>query len=104
MSAEDTELETTPDEEPDLETEGLTPVNVRNFSIKCGKCNSYQTLAHFRRRDKNWNVYTYECESGVCDPEATRTYVEVPIALDEFANRDPTWRGGKVHAGADHPD
>jgi len=24
----------------------------------------------------------------------------VPGSLDEFARRDPTWRGGKKHAGS----
>jgi hypothetical protein len=27
----------------------------------------------------------------------TRTLVEVPVDLDEFANRDPEWRGGGKH-------
>ena len=25
--------------------------------------------------------------------------LEVPAELDEFADRDPEWRGGAVHAG-----
>lgn len=76
-------------------------INIRNLSIKCGNCDTYQTLAFFSRRDE-WNVYTYECENEVCDREVTRTYLEVPADLDEFANRDPNWHGGKVHAGVDH--
>lgn len=71
-------------------------VNIRNISIKCGNCNTYQTLSGFARRDE-WNVYTYECENDVCDPEVTRTLVEVPAELDEFASRDPEWRGGGRH-------
>ena len=83
------------------------PINIRNLSIKCGQCNTYQTLAAFRPHEDEiagiaWNVYTYECENDVCDPDVTRTYLEVPAHLDEFANRDPNWHGGKVHAGAEH--
>ena len=76
-----------------------SPVNIRNISIKCGNCNTYQTLATFSRRDE-WNVYTFECENDVCDPAVTRTLVEVPRELDEFANRDPQWRGGQKWGGA----
>ena len=74
-------------------------INIRNLSIKCGHCDTYQTLSAFARGE-SWNVYTYECENDVCDPDVTRTYLEVPAHLDEFANRDPSWRGGKIHAGA----
>jgi hypothetical protein len=77
-----------------------TPVNIRNFSVKCGHCKTYQTLVHFEIEDE-WNVYTYECEDTECDREVTRTLLEIPIELDEFANRDPAWRGGKKHAGAE---
>ena len=77
-----------------------SPVNIRNISIKCGNCNTYQTLASFARREE-WNVYTFECENGVCDPAVTRTLVEVPHELDEFANRDPEWRSGKKWGGAE---
>jgi hypothetical protein len=80
-----------------------TTVNIRNISIKCGHCNTYQTLAGFARRDE-WNVYTYECENDVCDPEVTRTLVEIPRDLDEFANRDPDWRGGRRHSRHAEPD
>jgi hypothetical protein len=87
--------------EPELDVTGHSPVNIRNISIKCGHCNAYQTLSRFERRGE-WNVYTYECENGTCDPAVTRTLIEVPAALDEFANRDPNWHGGKRHAGEDH--
>ena len=81
------------------------PINIRNLSIKCGNCETYQTLCGFARRDEDWNVYTYECENEICDPAVTRTLLEVPAHLDEFANRDPEWRGGKIHAGAtDHEE
>ncbi len=86
-----------------LPSAGPSRINIRNLSIKCGNCNTYQTLSHFRQRQE-WNVYTYECENQVCDPAVTRTYLEVPAELDEFANRDADWHGGKVHAGADHHD
>lgn len=71
-------------------------INIRNISIKCGNCDTYQTLSSYSRKD-DWNVYTYECENDVCDPEVTRTLVEVPRHLDEFARRDPGWRGGGRH-------
>lgn len=76
-------------------------INIRNLSIKCGHCETYQTLCGFSAREDGWNVYTYECENDTCDPAMTRTLLEVPGELDEFANRDPEWRGGKIHAGAD---
>ncbi len=71
-------------------------INIRNISIKCANCNTYQTLSGFGKRE-DWNVYTYECEDSGCDPAVTRTLVEVPQHLDEFANRDPQWRGGGRH-------
>lgn len=75
-------------------------INIRNISVKCGHCNTYQTLCGFARRD-DWNVYTYECENGICDANMTRTLIEVPAHLDVFARRDPEWRGGRKHAGAE---
>ncbi len=73
-------------------------VNIRNFSVKCGHCREYQTLVGFAPSDE-WNVYTYECDNPLCDPERSRTLIEVPANLDEFATRDPSWRGGKSHTG-----
>ena len=79
----------------------MHPVNIRNISIKCGHCGTYQTLCSFARRDE-WNVYTYECENDVCDPAVTRTLVEVPASSSTSSpTRDPGWRGGRKHAGAD---
>ena len=75
-------------------------INIRNLSIKCGRCNTYQTLCGFEQGEE-WNLYTYECEAGPCDPELSRTIVEVPSDLDQFANRDPDWRGGRRHAGGE---
>jgi hypothetical protein len=74
-------------------------INIRNISVKCGNCSTYQTLATFSRRAE-WNVYSYECENDVCDPAVTRTLIEVHRDLDEFANRDPNWRGGKKWGGS----
>ncbi len=74
-------------------------INIRNLSIKCGNCGNYQTLCGYDRRD-DWNVYTYECENDVCDPAVTRTLLEVPAELDQFARRDPGWKGGSRHGGA----
>lgn len=73
-------------------------INIRNISIKCGHCDTYQTLCGFSRGEE-WNIYTYECENDTCTPSVTRTLVEVPADLDEFAHRDPNWRGGKRFAG-----
>ncbi|MEE2775609.1 MAG: hypothetical protein VYE73_02470 [Acidobacteriota bacterium] len=82
-----------------LDLSGFSSVNIRNLSIKCGNCDSYQTMAGFAQ-GRDWNVYTFECENGVCAPAVTRTLVEVPRELDEYATRDPEWRGGKRHAGS----
>ena len=82
---------------------GQSMINIRNMSIKCGHCNTYQTLCAFKVQDDGWNVYVYECENDICDPAVTRTLLEVPMELDEFARRDPGWRGGRRHAGAE-PD
>jgi len=71
-------------------------INIRNLSVKCGQCETYQTLSGYRP-DGEWNVYTYECENDRCDPATTRTLVEVPRELDAFASRDPEWRGGGRH-------
>ena len=79
---------------------GHSQINIRNLSVKCGHCGQYQTLAGFSRRDE-WNVYAYECENTICDPELSRTLLEVPAALDEFARRDPEWRGGRRHSAGE---
>ena len=63
-------------------------LNIRDLSIRCGRCLNYQTLVAYRPRD-TWNVYVYECDATTCDPEASRTLVEVPQALDEFAQTGP---------------
>ena len=71
-------------------------VNIRHFSVKCGHCDTYQTLTGYGRRDE-WNVYTYECENETCDPALSRTLIEVHRDVDDFARRDPEWRGGGRH-------
>ena len=45
---------------------------------------NFMTLAGYEPRE-GWNAYTYECDSGSCDAAASRTVIEVPAALDEFA-------------------
>jgi hypothetical protein len=67
-------------------------IDIRQISIKCGHCDTYQTLVGFSRRE-GWHIYTYECENDKCDPAVTRTLLEVPAHLDEFARRDPAWTG-----------
>ncbi len=74
----------------------MEPINIRNLSIKCGNCETYQTLSGFSQSG-DWNVYTYECENDVCDPAVTKTLLEVPGEFDAFARRDPEWRGGGRH-------
>lgn len=69
----------------------MESINIRNLSIKCGNCGTYQTLSGFRVEGE-WHAYTYECENGICEPSVTRTFVEVPAELDEFARRDADWR------------
>lgn len=77
-----------PPEPPPADDPDLEMIDIRNLSIRCGNCDTYQTLSAFARRDE-WNVYTYECENEVCDPVVTRTLLEVPAELDRFARRDP---------------
>jgi ribosomal protein S27E len=61
-------------------------IDVFVMSVKCGNCDNYQTIVGFQKLpDKN--VYTYECENDVCDPNVTRTIVEVPKHLDNSTKR-----------------
>ncbi|MEM8993849.1 MAG: hypothetical protein AAGF23_03545 [Acidobacteriota bacterium] len=79
-----------------------TPVNIRNFSVKCGRCGEYPALAAYEPGDEV-NTYRFECDEpddGGTAP-CSQILLEIPTDLDEFANRDPKWGGGKVHAGAD---
>lgn len=70
-----------PEDRPELHV-----IDIFMMSIKCGNCDSYQTIVGFTKRpDKN--VYTYECENDICDPNVTRTIVEVPKELDNSTKR-----------------
>jgi len=61
-------------------------IDIFMMSVKCGNCDGYQTIVKFRRAgDKN--LYTYECENEVCDPNVTRTIIEVPAHLDNSTRR-----------------
>ncbi|MEM7049174.1 MAG: hypothetical protein AAF604_05920 [Acidobacteriota bacterium] len=75
-------------------------IHLRNLSLVCMVCETYPTLAAFRREDEA-NVYTYECEGASCQ---RRRELTVPEPLDQFARRDPAWRGGARHAGAKEPE
>lgn len=77
-------------------------INIRDISIKCGQCGTYQTLCGYEARG-DCNVYTYECENDRCEPAVTRTLIEVPRELDDFARRDPEWRGGGRHGAEGDP-
>ena len=78
------------------EPRDLHVIDIFMMSVKCGNCETYQTIVGFKKfPDKN--VYTYECENERCDPAVTRTLIEVPRDLDAFAHRDPQWRGGGRH-------
>lgn len=68
-------------------------LDIRDLSVRCGKCMNYQTLSAYSRRE-DWNVYTYTCDAESCDPEATQTLLEVPAAIDLFAQRHPDCGGG----------
>lgn len=63
-------------------------INIRDLSVKCGVCGTYQTLSAWEPGD-GFNAYTYECESGPCEAEKTRTVVEVPVVLDLFYEAHP---------------
>lgn len=64
----------------------LHVIDVFMMSIRCGNCDTYQTIVKFDKRSEK-NVYTYECENDVCDPNVTRTIVEVPKHLDNSVKR-----------------
>lgn len=101
-TAAETAAEAAPEATPARAPRGPTPVNIRNFSVRCGRCDQYQVIVGFKPLDEEWNLYTYECDGEPCvsEPALTRTYIEVPVDLDEFANRNPNWRGGKKWGGA----
>jgi len=61
-------------------------IDVFVMSVKCGNCDTYQTIVGFKKLPEK-NVYTYECENDLCDPNVTRTIVEVPKHLDNSVKR-----------------
>ena len=61
-------------------------IDIFMMSVKCGNCDTYQTIVGFRKEAAK-NVYTYECENETCDPNVTRTIVEVPRHLDNSTRR-----------------
>ncbi len=71
------------------ESSGSHRIDIFMMSVKCGNCDKYQTIVEFKKSgDKN--VYTYECDwdaSPGCDPNVTRTIVEVPKHLDNSTRR-----------------
>lgn len=67
-------------------------INLRDLSIKCGRCGEYQTLSDFEPCD-GFHRYTYECEETGCNADETRTYLEIPSALDLFHKKPPMCGG-----------
>jgi len=64
----------------------LHVIDIFMMSIKCGNCDAYQTIVRFSKGPEK-NTYTYECENDICDPNVTRTIVEVPRQLDNSTKR-----------------
>jgi hypothetical protein len=64
----------------------LHVIDIFMMSIKCGNCETYQTIVGFKKYPEK-NVYTYECENELCDPNVTRTIVEVPKEVDNSTKR-----------------
>ncbi len=69
------------EDRPDLHV-----IDIFMMSVRCGNCDSYQTIVKFQKGPEK-NVYTYECENEICDPNVTRTLVEVPRHLDNSTRR-----------------
>jgi hypothetical protein len=64
----------------------LHVIDIFMMSVKCGNCDTYQTIVKFEKHpDKN--TYIYECENELCDPNVTRTLIEVPRHLDNSTRR-----------------
>lgn len=64
----------------------LHVIDIFVMSVKCGNCDTYQTVVNFKKLPE-MNVYTYECENDRCDPNVTRTIIEVPKHLDNSTRR-----------------
>ncbi len=73
-------------EQEETQTAGM--INIRDLTLRCGRCKDPQTLVGYEPAD-GYNIYTYECENDACSPGATRTILEVPAILDLFARRHP---------------
>ena len=61
-------------------------IDIFMMSVKCGNCDTYQTVVGFKKYPEK-NVYTYECENEICDPNVTRTIIEVPREVDNSTKR-----------------
>ena len=72
-------------------------INIRDLSVRCGRCLNYQTLVAYEPRN-GWNVYVFQCDADHCDAESSRTLLEIPAEIDEFAQRDPDC-GGSCGSG-----
>jgi len=70
----------------DLDDPARHVIDIFMMSVKCGNCDTYQTIVGFRKQPEK-NVYTYECENEHCDPNVTRTIVEVPRGVDNSTKR-----------------
>jgi hypothetical protein len=64
----------------------LHVIDIFIMSVKCGNCDTYQTIVKFQKHSDK-NVYIYECENDLCDPNVTRTLIEVPKHLDNSTRR-----------------
>lgn len=64
----------------------LHVIDIFVMSVKCGNCDTYQTVVGFAKGAER-NVYTYECDNDICDPNVTRTLIEVPRHLDNSTRR-----------------
>jgi hypothetical protein len=70
-----------PEDRPELHV-----IDIFMMSVKCGNCDTYQTIVKLQKQpDKN--VYIYECENDLCDPNVTRTLIEVPKQFDNSTRR-----------------
>jgi ribosomal protein S27E len=72
---------TAPEDRPDSHV-----IDIFMMSVRCGNCDNYQTVVGFKKYPEK-NVYTYECDNEICDPNVTRTIVEVPKELDNSTRR-----------------
>ncbi len=72
--------------EDSSEEPGRHVIDIFMMSVKCGNCDTYQTVIRFSKGPEK-NVYTYECENEICDPNVTRTIVEVPRQVDNSVKR-----------------